>query len=124
MHVALHNTPGEYDPAWMAATGTDAPVPLRSSLFAKAKAVRRNSDTLKHYGLGKAACEEVSVNETASVGGECMWLVGDEDKTEARRCGKTAEFLWQEGQAAGYPPMPLCRGHAQELDRPEEVEPL
>ena len=58
------------------------------------------------------------------VGGGCMWLVGDEDQTGARRCGKPAEFLWQEGHAAGYPPMPLCLQHAQELDRPEQVEPL
>jgi hypothetical protein len=62
------------------------------------------------------------MNETTSGSGTCMWLV--EDQSGARRCGETAEFSWQEGKAAGYPPMPLCREHAQELDRPEEVEPL
>jgi hypothetical protein len=54
--------------------------------------VALTASTLRnHYGLG--SCASFGGNEMASVGGGCMWLVGDEEQTEARRCRKPPEFL-------------------------------
>jgi hypothetical protein len=50
---------------------------------------------------------------------KCDWLVEERDGTERRRCGKPAEYEWDEQ----YEPEPLlvCVQHARILGQPYEV---